>query len=255
MAELGSALQLFLSGSKTIAVSRHPIPMQPKAPKKENQVIPPPQTSVLDNPFAVGAIGAVVVILAGFGSWKLVHSIRTQQQEVLSTPIMTGVPQTFPSPVISANNAPKLTPTPTPTPTPTSETSLNKPIERLKFNPSNTAKVDDTLTDNEVARYTFQGEAGQELTVMLVRGSGVTFQVLTPSEEPLENTVQKVSFYQGILPADGEYKIDLSTLPGITESRYSLYVGLEVIDQPTPPNSSTDIPTEDIPTDIQIPFQ
>ena len=255
-AELASILKSLESGAKsntefsqiqTIAVGRHLDPVQPRAASKENQVIPPPPTSVLDNSVAIGAIGAAVVILAGFGSWTLVRSIRTQQTQTSSIPITTGAPQTFPSPVISAN----------PTPTTTDEPSLSKRIKRLKFNSSNTAKVDDTLTSNQVVRYTFRGQAGQQLTVMLVRESGITFQVLTPSEELVENTAQNVSFYQGILPADGEYKIDLSTLPEITESDYSLYVGLEVLDQPIPSPIPTEIPSPiptDVPTEIPSPI-
>ncbi len=240
--ESGSQANAELSQIQTLAVGRHPDNVQPTAPAKGNQVIPPPPTSVLDNSLAIGAIGATVVVLAGFGSWVLVRSIRSQPQETLSTPITTGAPQTFPSPVITAN----------PTPTPTQEPSLSKRIKRLKFNSLNTAKVDETMTSNEAVRYTFRGQAGQQLTVMLVRESGVGFNVLTPSEELVENTAQQVAFYQGILPTDGEYKIDLTTLPGITESDYSLYVGLEALVQPTP-----SIPTETpspIPTDTPSPI-
>ncbi|MDJ0796995.1 MAG: serine/threonine-protein kinase [Calothrix sp. MO_167.B12] len=250
--EAGTSSNAELSQIQTLAVGRPSGPMQP-ASSRGNPVIPTPPTSVLDNSLAIGAIGAAVVILAGFGSWALVRSIRSQQIQTPSTTISTAPPQTFPSPVV----VPSATPTPQ-----DEELPVEKRIKRLTFNSSNTAKVDDTLKSNEIVRYTFRGQAGQQITVMLVQESGVTFQVLTPSEEPVENTAQNVSFYQGILPSDGEYKIDLTTLPGITESDYSLYVGLTTLEQPipteTPSPIPTDIPTETpsfIPTDIPTPTE
>jgi hypothetical protein len=88
---------------------------------------------------------------------------------------------------------------------------------------------------------------------MLVQESGVAFNVLAPNEQPIENTAENVSFYQGTLPTDGEYKIDLSTLSGVSESDYSLYVGLEATVQPTISPIPTDIPSP-VPTDIPSPI-
>ena len=244
--EEGGSSNADVSQIQTIAVAHHPDAVESNTPARNNAVIPPPPTSVLDNPLVIGAIGASVVILAGFGSWALVRSVRTQQDNQSATTITTGAPQTFPSPVISASL------TPTPTPTPTEELPVQRKIKRLIFNSSNTAKVDDTITSNQLVRYTFRGEAGEQITVMLVQESGVSFNVLAPNEQRIENTSENVSFYQGILPVDGEYKIDLITLPQVSESDYSLYVGLEGIAQPIPRDISTDIPSP-IPTDIPSP--
>jgi serine/threonine protein kinase len=102
-----------LSNMETVAVGRRPDPIPPVAPKRPDPVIPdpPPSNSILDNPLALGAIGAAVIILAGFGSWAVVSSIRSQPKTLAPE----APPQTFPSPVITG----AATPTPTPTATPT----------------------------------------------------------------------------------------------------------------------------------------
>ncbi len=128
-----------VSNIQTIAVGGRQIgPVAPPAsPNRPAPVIPPSNnnSSVLDNPLAIGAIGSAVVILAGFGSWALVSSIRGQSNPTPETP-----PQTFPSPVITGGTT--LTPTPTSTPTNTEPVILSK---RLKLGASNTTTVEDTL--------------------------------------------------------------------------------------------------------------
>ncbi|MHC5832146.1 MAG: serine/threonine protein kinase, partial [Nostoc sp.] len=74
-----------VSNLQTMAVGRRPqrVPpaVSPVSPKRPAPVIPPSNTntsSILDNPLAIAAIGSAVVIIAGFGSWTLVSSIRSQ---------------------------------------------------------------------------------------------------------------------------------------------------------------------------------
>ena len=76
---------------------------------------------------------------------------------------------------------------------------------------------------------------------MLAQESGVHFNFLAPNGRLIENTSENSSFYQGILPVDGEYKIDVTTSLQVDESDYSLYVGIEDITQPLTNNTSTDI--------------
>jgi serine/threonine protein kinase len=231
-----------ISNVQTVAVGRRPDALQPPAPPnrpnhRPDPVIPEPQTSsVLDNPLAIGAIGSAVVILAGFGSWAIVSSLRNQPQ----APLPEAPPQTFPSPVITGGTT--LTPTPTPTETATN----NEPItstRRLNFGTSNTTSVDGKLKANETIQYTFNAEEGQQLTALLSQESGVLLTVFSPNQEPIDNAAKQVTFYQGTLPVTGRYTIELTPAPGISEADYTLKVGLENIAKPTPTELPTETPT------------
>ncbi|WP_026082439.1 serine/threonine-protein kinase [Mastigocladopsis repens] len=234
-----------VSNVQTVAVGRRPEGVQPSAPNKPNPVIPQQgNRSVLDNPLAVGAITIVVIIVAGVGSWALVRSIRTRSQ---ATPETATAPQTFPSPVI-----PGGTPL-TPTSTPTSTATNNEPVvysQRLNFGTSNTANVESTIKANQTVQYTFSGEEGQQLTVLLAQEGSVLVSVLGPNQEPIDNAAALFSFYQGTLPFTGKYTIQVRPVPGLPQSNYSLNVGLENPVTPTPSPTPTDILPSPTPTDI-----
>ncbi|GJD15484.1 serine/threonine kinase [Rivularia sp. IAM M-261] len=234
-----------LSNVQTVAVGRRPdlVPQpieqeyQGRASNRPDPVIPPANSnnSVLDNPLAVGAIGAAVVVLAGFGSWALVSSIRNQPKP--QTPTETP-PQTFPSPVISESA------TVTPTPTSTSEPAVFS--KRLRFDASGLATVQGKLGANQTVLYTFQGQEGQQLTASLAQQGQIELTVLAPNREAVDGAARNVASYQGTLPFTGRYTIQLSPAPGVTESEYSLTVGLvkPLISTPTPsPIVPTPTPT------------
>ncbi|MBW4600145.1 MAG: serine/threonine protein kinase [Calothrix sp. FI2-JRJ7] len=230
-----------LSNVQTVAVGRRPDPVpqpieqeyQGRASNRPDRVIPPANSnnSVLDNPLAVGAIGAAVVVLAGFSSWALVSTIRNQPKP--QAPIETP-PQTFPSPVISESA------TVTPTPTSTSEPAVFS--KRLRFDASGLATVQGKLGANQIVLYTFQGEEGQQLTASLAQQGQIELTVLAPNREAVDGATRNVASYQGTLPFTGRYTIQLSPAPGVTESDYNLTVGLvkPLISTPTP---SPDVPT------------
>jgi serine/threonine protein kinase len=235
-----------LSNVQTVAVGRRPDPVhqqieQPNQGRASNQpdpVIPPASSnkSVLDNPLAVGAIGAAVVVLAGFGSWALVSSIRNQPNKP-QAPVETP-PQTFPSPVISESP----TATPTPTVTVTNEPAVFS--KRLRFNALGEATVQGKLAANQAVQYTFQGEEGQQITASLARQGEIELTVLAPNREAIDVTARNVTSYRGSLPFTGKYTIQLTPAPGITESDYELKVVLLKPLIPTPTQS----PVEPKPT-------
>ncbi|MDZ8228242.1 serine/threonine-protein kinase [Nostoc sp. ChiVER01] len=226
------------SNLQTIAVGRRPDSVPPAAsPKKQpDPVIPPSSTSsVLDNPLAIAAIGIAVVIIAGFGSWALVSSIRSQSKSSTET-----LPQNFPSPVISGGTTFTSTPTP------------EQPIissRRLNPKASNPTTVTDTLKTNQIIRYTFFGKEGDNLTAFIDPGSSVLLTVFSPNQQPIDQNVQQVTSYKGTLLVTGRYTIELTLVPGVAESNYSLTVALETLAKPTPIQTPTPIPTE-IPTPI-----
>ncbi len=243
-----------LSNVQTIAVGRRPDPIpQPATPNRPDPIIPTPSNrSVLDSPLAVGAIGAAVIVLAGFGSWALVSSIRNQprgEQRAETTP------QSFPSPVITEADTLSATPVPTLT---------NEPVvysKRLNFGGSNIANVRGKLRANETIQFTFQGDEGQQLTASLAQQGEILLTVLAPNREPIDGIAKEVASYQGALPFTGKYIIQLSPVPGLTDTNYNLSVGLEKPAIPTPtqptleqtptpaPSETPNQPSVEVPTD------
>ncbi|MCC5627333.1 protein kinase [Nostoc sphaeroides CHAB 2801] len=220
------------SNLQTMAVGRRPdsVPAAASPKKQPDPVIPPSSaSSVLDNPLAIAAIGAAVVIVAGFGSWALVSSIRSQQK-----PTQT-LPQNFPSPVISGGTTFTSTPTP------------EQPVissRRLNLKASNPSTVTDTLKTNQIIRYTFLGQEGDNLTAFIDPGSSVLLTVFSPNQQPIDQNVQQVTSYKGPLLVTGRYTIELTLVPGVAESNYSLSVALETPVKPTPTETPQPIPTE-----------
>ncbi|MBE9207938.1 serine/threonine protein kinase [Nostoc sp. LEGE 06077] len=222
-----------VSNFQTIAVGRRPDAIPPQPSNRPDPVIPPGRSSnsVLDNPLALGAIGSAVVILAGFGSWALVSSIRSQSNgQPETTPL---APQTFPSPVISGG-------TTFGTPTNTEPAITSK---RLRLDASNTATVENSLKAGQIMEYTFFGQAGAKLTTVLEQGTGISLTVLTPNRQVLDSSAQQVSSYTGILPKNGRYTVQLVLESGVSESDYNLRVALENPLQPSPTATPTVTPT------------
>jgi serine/threonine-protein kinase len=235
------------SNLQTIAVGHRPDPLLPR-PNRPNPVITPqPSSSMLDSPLAIGAIGSAVVILAGFGSWAVVNSIRHQSK---TSPEDTSTPQSFPSPVIpgglTSTPTPEFTFTPTPTPTNAEPIFYEK---RLELGTSNTLKVDGTLKANEIVQYSFAGEIGQNLTVAVNQGSGVLVTVLAANGQPIGSDSIQVTSYQGLLLDSGQYTIQLSLSEGVAESDYSLSVALE---NPVLPTPTEILRPAETPTQIEI---
>ncbi|WP_392532417.1 protein kinase [Nostoc sp. C117] len=231
-----------VSNLQTMAVSRRPDLVSPAtSPKKPAPVIPPSQTSsILDNPLAIAAIAIAVVILAGFGSWALVSSIRSQSK----APLDERLPQNFPSPVISGGTT--LTPTPTETPTPTPTPTKEQPVistKPLNLGAFNTTTVEGILQANQISRYTFAGRAGAKLTTFINPGSSVLLTVLNPKGQSINNA-QPVTYYEGTLLISGVYTIELTLLPGVAESNYNLNIGLEKLSNPIPTQTPPPIPTQ-----------
>ncbi|WP_341530685.1 serine/threonine-protein kinase [Nostoc sp. UHCC 0302] len=224
-----------VSNLQTIAVGRSPNSVPPSTSPKRRApapVVPPSRSSsVLDNPLALGAIGSAVVILAGFGSWALVSSIRSQS----NTPPEGTKPQTFPSPVISGGS------TFTSTPTPTNDEPVIS-TRRLNLGTSNTTTAEDTIKANQIIRYTFFARAGTKLNTFFDQGTGVLLTVLDPNQQPIDNNSQQVTSYEGILVVTGRHTIELTLSPGVAQSDYNLKVAIEKPVEITPTQTPIPIP-------------
>ncbi len=233
-----------VSNVQTVAVGRRPNSVPQALPNRPDPTIPqPPSHSILESPLAIGALGSAVVILAGFGSWALISSIRNQPEEPQKT-----TPQ-IPSPVISDRATPTPTPTPTPThkSTPTPTPTKNQPVvftKRLNLGLSNKTNIEGILKANEIHEYILNGEQGQRLSAFFAQENGVSLTVLGSNRKPIENSASYVTFYQGTLPVTGIYIIQLSPVPGVSQSSYNLSVGLDKSVKPIPtPSPTVSVPT------------
>ncbi len=207
------------SSNQTIAIGRRPDLIESNT--RTNQpvkVIPAPTREIWDNPWAIAAIGILVALLAGIGSWALVSYILANQRPV---------PQSFPSPIISESPTPTPTPPETPTPTPTT-TPSTEPInysQRLNLVIGVTS-VEGTLRANTTVDYIFSGAQGQQLSATFEE-EGVLLTVLGPNQEPINALAERMTRYQGTLPFTGDYTIQLSPVQGIERSNYKLNLSLE----------------------------
>ncbi|MFO5529023.1 MAG: protein kinase domain-containing protein, partial [Cuspidothrix sp.] len=98
--KVGNGSKRNLSYLQTLAVGNRVQPASNTAEPKSSSSSPQSR-SILDNPLALGLIGGAVVILAGFGSWSLVSTLKDQLQ---GKPEATTTPQSFPSPVIPSGS-------------------------------------------------------------------------------------------------------------------------------------------------------
>jgi serine/threonine protein kinase len=211
------------------------------AGSQSKPVIPTPVArSSWDNPLLVTFVGLFLAAIAGFGSWALVSALLNRQQTDIPTVAIPSipVPTVFNSPTETPTPTPTatLTETPTPTPLPTPTTSN----QRLNLLPGDTQAAPGTLRANDTVNYIVSGTAGQKLSVSLDE-EGVLMSILSLSEIPLDEKARRVSRWEGVLPADGDYIIQLRTVKGVAESAYKLEVRL-ANPEPTPsPTVSPDV--------------
>ncbi|MEM1394496.1 MAG: protein kinase [Cyanobacteria bacterium P01_H01_bin.150] len=229
-----SAAKPDVSRMQTVAVGGRPQPVAPPPRRQPAPVIPPPKDPLVNSPIAVIVVGAVVVLLAGLGSWALVTAIQNASNSRPQSP----PPQTFETPL--------FTPTPTPTPTPQTDEPV---VERrwLNLGFSGKATFKGNLKANKTIQYIFRGNEGQILTAVLVEENGVSLTVLGPNKEIVDNTAQQTKSYQGDLPVKGRYTIELNNLSDIQSAKYTLEVSLKdpVTTPEVEPTSTPEIePTE-----------
>ncbi|MBW4461245.1 MAG: protein kinase [Nodosilinea sp. WJT8-NPBG4] len=208
---------------RTVAVGRQYQPTKAVAPTQApNYTAPVPiaePASVWENPWAVAVIGGILALLAGLGGWTLVSVLNR-----------TPAPTPVPSPEITLDPQ-QPQPTPEPTAEPTPETSPVEYSQNLSIAPGSDRTVRGSLRSNETINYRLNAAAGQVLLARMT-GEGVLITVLTPEGEPVDSSAQRVLNWQGILPANGEYIVQLRPVQGLEQSDYELEVSLS--DQPDP---------------------
>ncbi|MEM7066916.1 MAG: protein kinase [Cyanobacteria bacterium P01_B01_bin.77] len=191
----------------------------------------------MDNPLALAAMFLGATALAGFGGWATVNYVLKPDP-----PSQNNVIQPLPAPE-ELETQPNQAGTPEPKPLePEGPTNYTSPLE-LAVGDQKT--VEGGIKKGDTVNYEFEGKAGQTLQTALT-GDGVVLSVLDADGQELRGG-RRVSDWQGELPEDGRYTVQVRTARGTEQSTYGLTLGLEEAapDGPDENDDSGDNPPDD----------
>lgn len=116
----------------------------------------------------------------------------------------------------------------TTSPTPSDST------ERVSFNKGSTgATISNSVTTNQKKRYLLNCGTEERMTVQIRQG-GINIAIISPNGQTIGNAVNGATQWQGQLPSDGEYIIEVSAP---NQSDYT--INIEVLPSKNTPVSST----------------
>ncbi|MDB9528548.1 serine/threonine-protein kinase [Oscillatoria sp. CS-180] len=232
------------SQMRTVAVGRPPqstTMVGPEAPRTSRlptpSVLDDNDSSVWENPFAIGALALILALVAGLGGWGIVNALNRgpARDPAAETPTIEIEPE---RPVITPSPEPETTPEPVePEPVEYNQT--------LGIRAGESTTVEGTLQDNETVNYVLEGREGETLTAQL-EGEGVLMTVLAPNGNPPDARSRRVLGWTGPLEFTGQYTLQLSPVEGVEQSNYSLEVALAPDEASDEPDESA-IPDEDEP--------
>ncbi len=237
-----------MSQMKTVAVGRPnpnvppstqgvPTVNRPVTARQPNPIVMPSErerSSMLENPLAVGGLAVGLAAIAGFGGWAVVQSLNST---VTPSPTLTSLPP--------------LTSEPTPTPTQASPQPVDYEQQPLDLTPGVTKRVQGNMRQGDTVNYPLSAQAGQTLTVEQLE-EGVLLSVLGPDGSPVSRQADRVVRWEGVLEEDGQYKIQLSPVRGVTSSDYRLDATLSPLPEPEPIEPPT---VDPVPTNAPRPIQ
>ncbi|MGB3291388.1 MAG: serine/threonine-protein kinase [Phormidesmis sp.] len=239
-----------MSQMKTVAVGRPnpnatstqgvPTVNRPVTARQAAPIVMPSErerSSMLENPLAVGGLAVGLAVIAGFGGWAVVQSLDST---VTPTPTLTSLPP--------------LTSEPTPTPTQSTPQPVDYEQQPLDLAPGVTKRVQGNMRQGDTVNYPLTAQAGQTLTVEQLE-EGVLLSVLGPDGSPISTQADRVVRWEGVLPENGQYKIRLSPVRGVSSSDYRLDATLSPLPEPEPEPEPTDLPVNPRPTESSRPVQ
>ncbi|MBF2027697.1 MAG: serine/threonine protein kinase [Oscillatoriales cyanobacterium C42_A2020_001] len=222
----------------TVAVGRRspvePVQATPPPPSRPVPTIEEPRSSVWDDPLAIIAAGIGLVILTGLGSWLIMRTILSSQQP---EPLPIATPSVSPSLSPTPSPSPTITPTPTPTTTPPEPVNLTR---RLDLGRDGSVTQSGELKSNETMTYIVNAGQGETLEAV-ISGEGTLMTIYAPDNRPVDDNARRVSFWEGTLPYNGDYFIELKPVRGLDRGRYRINVSLRS-PRPTPTPTSTPSP-------------
>ncbi len=241
-----------MSEVATIAVGRNPVVSPSPDPNSPTPGISPSSDSLFEHPIAIALGIFAIVLLSGLGSWNVVRSFlkldRPGVQENPS-PLFSNVESDLePSkvPPIPSEIPASTTPSPNPDSTATrpgnpllipgrtrpgsQQTEPPPPVDPIistvPLNVANgaTTSVEGTVEENEIIKYIVRGTSGELFTASLAN-RGVLMNVWGPNRIALGES-RGVTQWTGRLPENGEYQIELFSLPGYSPSNFKLDITL-----------------------------
>jgi len=221
-----------LSQVKTVAVARpqsQPV-INPataygtSAPRSE------PKTSFWDDPWAVGLLGLVLVVLTGIGSWAVVTYVM-DRQGVSSRPTPTPTESPAPSPTPDAS--------PTPVPSPSEPSSFS---QRIILKLGEPLRREGQLQAGQTLTLRFPAEQGQRLQAIL-NSEGILMTVLRPDQQPIDDRAERVTAWEGELTYTGEFAVQLRPIAGLASGDYRLELLLTGASPTEPSPSPTESPS------------
>lgn len=187
--------------------------------------------------FVGGAIVGSALTLGGLFAWQDIQKRSVVQiklpssnnamstRSAIPTPITRSTPDIPPPP-----NLPITTPSPlvsipaistNTSKQPQSPTSTPAAQERIKFEVGTSGTtLKNSLKANQSTRYLLECRKGQRITVNLEEGN-INLEVLAPDGSKLGSIVKESKQWEGELPSDGDYTIEISTPK---DSNYSVKV-------------------------------
>ncbi len=122
------------------------------------------------------------------------------------------------------------------TPNKTPSNSHNEIItytETLNLLPGQKALLERSIKNREITYFIIKGKAGQKLSATITNGE--VLMTIWLNQEIVENG-QDVAEWTGILPAEGDYYVEINIKEGLSEVKYNLDVSLVDGAEPQNPN-------------------
>lgn len=212
--------QAEMSRMATVAVGRRPAATEPPSPvrnRPEPVIEPPRNDSAWESPWTLWGLAAFLIVIAGLGSYGIFTALN-ETVEPDPTPVE-----------------------PTPTPSPIEPEVVT---QRIEIGAGETFSERGILDPNAILNYVLAGESQQQLQATL-ESEGVWLTILQPNGSLVAPGARRVQSWEGELPADGDYVIQLEPIPGLSENEYSyrLRLRLQAAPEPTPTPTLEPSPT------------
>jgi len=117
-----------------------------------------------------------------------------------------------------------------------SQTNLSTPLvseERINFDKNSTqTTITNSITTNQIKRYLLNCGSGQRMTLQIRQGN-INMAIIAPNGQKIGNAVNGAPQWQGQLPSEGDYIIEVSAR---NQSDYT--INIEVLPSNTPASST-----------------
>ncbi len=173
----------------------------------------------LDNPLVLAALFLGATLLAGFGGWAVVNYLFKPSPPELPGNQVQPLP--FPEDLV---DPPNQTAPQSPKPLDPPEDVLADYTTTLALKEGDPQTVEGDIKQGETVNYQVDGKAGQTLQAT-IEGKGVVFSVLNADGKVLRGGRQVLD-WEGDLPEDGLYTVQIQTTRGTDQGTYELGVAL-----------------------------